>query len=170
MITTADSIFERRSDPEGLEELYRQDPQAFRDSFDGAFQSDPDAMAFRVWRARLTDRASVSDASAFAGSGRGLLYTIGLGLAVGAFVRVPAFWLVGEWYYPRFALLWVVLSLAAYFLIRRPDRALMLGGLGLAVVAGSYASFLPGETDSVVMALVHLPLVAWVYLGLTFTL
>ncbi len=60
------------------------------------------------------------------------------------------------------------MALAAYFWIRRPDRSLLIAGLGLSLAVVVYVSRLPDYTDSVVMALVHLPFVFWTFLGLVF--
>src|SRR5690606_8307667 len=49
------------------------------------------------------------------------------------------------------------------------NRRRLGAGLGLALAAAAYVSLLPGTTDSVVMALVHLPIVFWAFLGLVFT-
>ena len=42
-------------------------------------------------------------------------------------------------------------------------------GLPMALLCGCYSAFLPGTGDSVVMALLHLPLLWWLFLGYTFT-
>ena len=172
MTTTTSLILDRLDDPEELEALYRQDPEAFRESLDEAFHAAHDSMALRVWRARLKHDEAVLGAK----HGTNLWYALGICVAVGALVRLPATWLGGGWYYPRLAPLWIILGLAGYFLVRRPDRALLMAGVSLAVVAVGYVSLLPatrlGEdwyyTDSVVMALIHLPLALWAYLGLVF--
>ena len=54
----------------------------------------------------------------------------------------------------------------ADFQRRRPAR--LIAGLGLAVVSAAHVSVLPGYTDSVVMALIHLPIVFWAFLGFVF--
>ncbi len=161
---TAGHILELLDDPEGLEALYRQDSEAFRDSLDEASRSSPDSVALRVWRARLEYREHAGTAE----NRHRLWYAIGIGLVVGALVRLPAVWLGEEWYYPRLAPSWVMLSLAAYFWFRRPDRVLLIGGVGLSLAAVVYVSLLPEYTDSIVMALIHLPLVLWAYVGLVF--
>jgi len=164
MKPTAQRIFESLDDPKELEALYRQDPESFRDSFDEVSRAAQDSMTLRVWAARLE-----YSAPARGGERRRLWSAIGLGLFVGALVRIPAVWLGEEWYYPRLAPSLVILALAAYFWLKNRDRGRLIAGLALAAIVTAYAALLPGYTDSVVMALVHLPILFWAFLGFVFT-
>ena len=164
MKATTDRILQLLDDPEELEALYRQAPEAFRESLGEASRSDPHSVVLRIWRARLEYRewghAAVLPIK--------LGHSIAIALALGALVRLPALWLGEDWYYPRFASSLVIMALAAYFWISRPNRRLLIAGLGLSLAAVGYVSRLPDYTDSVVMALVHLPFVFWTFLGLVF--
>ncbi len=161
---TTDRILELLDDPQGLEAFYRQDPDAFRESLDEASREKPDSATLRVWRARLE----------FHGSGRGtawrskLVVAIAIAVVFGALIRLPAIWLGQEWYYPRLAPSLAIMALATYFWIERRDRWSLVAGLGLALAAIAYVRLLPELTDSVVMALIHLPIVFWAFLGLVF--
>jgi hypothetical protein len=102
-------------------------------------------------------------------SWRGKLgYAIAIALACGALVRLPALWLSEDWYYPRLAPSLVILALGAYFWIERRTRRHLIAGLILALAAVGYVRLLPAYTDSVNMALIHLPVVFWAFLGLVF--
>jgi hypothetical protein len=164
MKSTADRILQLLDDPQGLEALYRQDPEAFRESLDEASRVQPDSMTLRVWRARLEFREP----------GRGAAWRSKLGITIviavvfGALIRFPALRLGQEWYYPRFAPSLAIMALAAYFWIERRDRRSLIAGLGLALAAIAYVRALPAYSDSVVMALIHLPIVFWFFLGLVF--
>ena len=164
MKATTDRILQLLDDPEELEALYRQAPEAFRESLGEASRSDPHSVVLRIWRSRLEYRewghAAVLPIK--------LGHAIAIALALGVLVRLPALWLGEDWYYPRFAPSLVIMALAAYFWISRPNRRLLIAGLGLSLVAVGYVSRLPDYTDSVVMALVHLPFVFWTFLGLVF--
>ena len=164
MKATTDRILELLDDPQELEALYRQAPEAFRESLGAASRADPESMALRIWRARLEYREPGHGAV----WSRKLGYAIAIALAAGALVRLPALWLGEDWYYPRLAPSWAIMALAAYFWIGRPDRRLIIAGLSLSLAAVVYVSVLPEYTDSVVMALVHLPIVFWALLGLVF--
>jgi len=168
MSATAERILELLQDPEGLEALYRQEPEAFSEGLAAASAANPDSVALRTWRARLEYKKPAHGA---AGPGR-LVPAIAIALGFGALLRVPALWLGDEWFYPRFLPSVVMLALAAYFWMGRRDRRLLIIGLTLAVVAAAYVSLLPGDpisTDSVVMAVIHMPLVIWAFLGIVFT-
>ncbi|HEX9886474.1 MAG TPA: hypothetical protein VGA70_08305 [Longimicrobiales bacterium] len=164
MQPTSQRILESLNDPKQMEALYRQDPESFRDCFDEVSRAAQDSETLRVWRARLE-----YSEPARGDERRRLWYAIGIGLCVGALVRIPAVWLGDEWYYPRFAPSLIILALAAYFWLenRRPGE--LITGLALAAIVTVYASLLPGSTDSVVMALLHLPILFWAFLGFVFT-
>ena len=164
MESIAARILQLLNDPQGLEALYRQDPDGFRESLAEATRVEPDSVTLRVWRARF----ELSE------SGRGAAWRGKLGRAIaiavvfGALIRFPALWLGQEWYYPRFAPSLAIMALAAYFWIERRDRWSLVAGLGLALAAIAYIRALPAYSDSVVMALIHLPIVFWFFLGLVF--
>ena len=162
---TTDRIHQLPDDPEELEALYRQDPESFGRLLEEASRAAPDSLVLRVWRARLRSEKPHDGVV----QRRGLASACGVALICGAFVRLPALFLGEEWYYPRFAPWLVILALSAYFWIGTHDRRRLGAGLGLALAAAAYVSLLPGYTDSVVMALVHLPIVFWAFLGLVFT-
>ncbi|RJR27941.1 MAG: hypothetical protein C4574_05450 [Candidatus Latescibacterota bacterium] len=164
MKETADRILQLLDDPQGLEALYRQDPEEFRESLDEASRVEPDSATLRVWRARLEFREP--------GRGAGWRNKLGIAIAVavvfGALIRLPALWLAEDWYYPRFAPSLAIMALAAYFWIQRRDRWSLVAGLSLALAAIAYVRLLPEPSDSAVMALIHLPIVFWTFLGLVF--
>ena len=172
MKITSSLIINHLHEPEELESFYRQNPNTFREAVAEAIRALPDSVVLHVWKARL----QYNQAALGAKHGIKLWYALSICFAVGALVRLPAIRLGELWYYPRFAPLWIILGLAGYFLVRRPDRALLITGVILATVTTSYLSLLPairlGEdwhyTDSVVMALIHLPIALWLYLGLAF--
>lgn len=162
--TTTDRISQLLDDPEGLEAWYRQDPEAFRESLAEASRNNPDSVVLRIWRARL----EFAEPDHAGGLPVGLAPAIAIALVLGALVRFPPLWLGEEWYFPRFAPSLVIMGLAAYFWSSRPNRKLLIAGLGLSLTAAAYVSWLPDYTDSVAMALAHLPFVFWTFLGLVF--
>jgi len=159
----ADQILERLDDPIALEALYRESPRAFRRALMIAREARPDEIVLRVWEARLADGERTASGL------RALIPAIAIALCCALLVRLPAVWLGAGWYYPRFAPMWILLGLAFYFWLERRDRSRLIAGLLLAAFVGTFASLLPGNTDSVVMALIHLPILFWVFLGFVFT-
>ncbi len=159
----ADKILELLDDPVALEALYRESPRAFRRALREARETRPDEIVLRVWSARLADGEGTFPGARM--QGRAIAIALGCGLLV----RLPAVWLGEDWYYPRFAPSCVILALAFYFWIGQRSRSQLVAGLLLAAFASTLASLLPGSTDSVVMALIHLPILYWVLLGFVFT-
>jgi hypothetical protein len=137
-MATGKLILEHLDDPERLEGLFREDPEAFRDSLDQALEAGGDSVLLRAWQARLEYREPAGGPA----HRQGLWRAIGIGLVAGALIRLPATWLTEEWYYQRYAPLWIVLSLAAYFLIRRPGRALIIAGGALTLAVCAYVRLL----------------------------
>ena len=172
MTTITSLILDHHNNPEELEALYRQDPEVFRELIDEACHASPDSVVLRVWRARLKPDGAVLGAK----HGLALWYALGICLGVGLLVRFPATLLGEYWYYPRFAPLWIILGLAGYFLVSRPNRTLLITGASLTAIVIGYVTLLPATgpeenwyyPDSVVMALIHLPIVVWCYLGMVF--
>jgi hypothetical protein len=164
MKSTTARILQLLDDPQGLEVLYRKDPEAFRESFDEASRVEPGSVTLRVWRARFEFRESGHGAE----WRKKLGVTIAIAVVFGALIRFPALWLGQDWYYPRFAPSWAIMALATYFWIERRDRWGLVAGLSLALAAIAYVRLLPAYSDSVVMALIHIPIVFWFFLGLVF--
>lgn len=158
-----EQILQLLDEPHELEALYREDPEEFRTSLDQAYQANPASVVLQVWHARLDYRS----ATATSWLPR-LAWAITAILAFGALVRLPALWLGEEWYYPRFVPLWVLMALSTYFWMEQRDRSRLVAGLGLIVVTTVYVAWLPGEGDSVVMALLHLPVLYLAFLGFVF--
>lgn len=163
MHATASNILERLDRPDDLESLYHDDPAEFAAALGDALTASPDSMALRVWKARLEYRAP-----ARAVDMGWLRATILIALAAAAVVRLPALAMGDEWY-ARFGPSAVALSLVAYFWLKSPDRRLLGVGLGLAAATLAWVQFLPIESDSGIMALVHLPVVFWGLLAVAFT-
>mgnify|MGYP001166465342 FL=1 len=46
-------ILAKKDDPDGLENLYRSDPEAFKAALLSAFVLKPDSKLFKYWRVRL---------------------------------------------------------------------------------------------------------------------
>ncbi len=160
----SERILQLLDDPEALEALYQQDGEAFRRSLQDALRVAPNSIVLRVWHARL----SYGQPSLKAGWRPKLAYAVAIALVLGAAVRLPAIWLGEDWYYPRFAPSLAILALGSYFWMERRRPARLIAGLGLAVISAAYVCVLPGYTDSVVMALIHLPIVFWAFLGFVF--
>lgn len=171
MTATAERLRAALDDPAALEALYRLDQRAFQDALEELAPTLPPSPAIQFWQARLQYRPPVRD-----GRARRLGQALGIGVALAALVRIPALWLNEEWYYPRLAPSLVILAVAAYFWFERKDRTTLAIGGVLAAVVALTALLLPATTtdgqvqfsDSVIMAILHLPVLCWTFLGFTF--
>lgn len=98
--------------------------------------------------------------------------TVVLSLAAGTLVKLPAFFgIAGEWYYSRFAVPLTVAALIGYFLTqhRKPIRLTSCVTLAC-LVCFVFLAILPDrpKSDTLVLSLMHTPLVLWTFLGVSF--
>jgi len=172
MTSTAQRIRNSLHDPAALEALYRLNRESFRSALEEVAQAVPESPAVRIWQARIHYRPATRN-----GVDQRISYAVGIGIVLAALIRVPALWLGEEWYYPRLAPSLVILAVAAYFWFEGRDRRTLVTGIVLAGIVALTATLLPATvidgqveySDSVSMALVHLPILCWVFLGFTFT-
>lgn len=162
--------------PERLEARYRAEPDAFARALQGACTERPESLVLQVWKQRLFFQAP-------AGAQRpdvpSLAFVIGLCGALALLVKLPEYSPIPDlWWYPRFTVPLVVLALIAYFLRRPAAQPIRPWVLGAAAVSFAGVSLLPPwpaaasdlarYPDSVVMALIHLPLLAISLAGIGF--
>ena len=161
-------------DPEGLETLYRKAPELFARQLDPVFEAHPSSVLLHAWHARLTYEVpwAKRTPSAFLQKPSEILLIILLCLAGGTLVKLIQF--VGDseaWQYiARNLAFFFMPGLALYFLIRRAVQTRMYLGLGLVFIGAAwYINMLPfEETDSILLALVHLPFLLWTVVGVAF--
>ena len=158
--------------PEKLENLYRKNPESFEKLLEASLEIEPESLVLRIWKARIDwiDRKP----SKFS-----VWPAIGMAVVVGLSFRLPALALGNEWYYPRFGALCIMLGVAAYLSLRNRHKH-WFKGLVAVSLSLIYVSLLPDyqveladgsyrTSDSVVMALIHLPVAFLVFLGMCFT-
>ncbi len=165
-------ILDRGEDSLGLERLYRSDPAKFAGHLEKALQLNPEAPILKFWQARFEYTKPVKAIST-AVTGRQIWYPVLLCLLAILLVRTPTLFEVNElWFYPRFAPLIVFAALIFYFSHQTSHRksvtvfiiaGVMTTGLAMALLPDDY------QSSSVVMAIIHAPLVMWSLLGLAFT-
>ncbi len=164
MPTSSQQLRDSLAAPAALETLYREDEAAFRSAFADVAHDAPHSETVRVWLARLDYQAPSR-----AWTGRPFWTALALAVGIALIVRLPALVLGTEWYYARLAPSFVIFSVAGYFWSMRRDPRTLGIGATLAVIIAAYATLLPaGQAPSVVMALIHLPILVWAFLGYTF--
>jgi hypothetical protein len=155
-------VADHRADPRALENSHRQDPRAFKQALQEALGDQPDDLVLQAWDARLNPGASPTV------PWKSLVPGLALAVATALALRLPALWLDEEWFYPRFAPLLVLLGLALHFWDREKSRPRLGALLALATFAVIHVALLPGEGDSVLLALAHLPLAAFAVVAFQF--
>ena len=153
--------------PQELEQAWRRDPAAFSTWLDDALARQPESVLLQAWQARLYYREAVPAA------GRNtLLNTVFIATLAWAVAKLPAFVTLREdWFYPRF-IPWLVLGgLVTYFLANHVHtRRLLLQAGGALAALLALLLLLPDDpaSDSVLMALIHMPLLLCSLLGYVF--
>ena len=162
---TKKQILDKEDDPQALEDLYRSDPENFKVSLLSAATQKPNSKLFKFWRVRLEYEGGDKNPSAVP------IPVVCLIVAFfGLMVRVPENFFTEIWYYPRFAPFFIVLSVATYFLFKNPNLLFSIALSIFSILTSIYLILLPNwqSSDSVTMALIHLPLATLIFLGICF--
>ena len=155
--------------PEELERQYHDNPSLFTRHLYEALSDHPHAQILQFWRARLEFKK-------FSGTPARSLYQLSrlvlLCLIATIFIKLPVILLIAEdWYYAQFGPMIVAGTLIAYFMWRQPPSAQIIRAV-CAVFLVTFATLLlhpDSETSaSVIMAVLHAPLVLWSAIGVTF--
>jgi len=152
------------NDPTQLERLYRQSPQAFERQFNHCFEKDPSNQILQVWYARLNYRAS-------AAVKRSIVPMLWLCALASIIMKLPVMFDIDEsWFFERFLSLAVALPLAFYFCgssLKQTPSKVVLAMLALFTL---YFALIPdnSNSDSLIMAHIHGPLVLLSVIGLSF--
>ncbi|NCC76697.1 MAG: DUF4153 domain-containing protein, partial [Clostridia bacterium] len=157
-------------DPHGLEILFRQEPDAFRRAFPEAHAQAPESIVLAVWQERLNDQDAQPEAKSTWLTGN-LRLALLLAICAGICTRVLLYFAIEQDIAPVNVLFGVVPFLAAYFVMtQKPHKKVLVTLTGLLGTALIYFNLLPVEqSDSIVMAYLHLPVFLWVVLGLAYT-
>ncbi|NCC77429.1 MAG: DUF4153 domain-containing protein, partial [Clostridia bacterium] len=156
--------------PPALEQLFRQDPDAFRQAFPEARKQAPESIVLAVWQERLTAQEASSEAKS-PWLTRDLRLTLVLAVLAGLCTRVILYFTLEQAIAPVNVLFGIAPFLAAFFAVtHQPQKKLLVILVGLFLGTVIYFNILPREeTDSIIMAYLHLPVFLWVVLGLAFT-
>ena len=164
-----EAILSGINNPDALEKLYRENKSGFKQEFKGLYPTLSSNALADFWLARLNYEAD--DISW--GTRRELLLVITVSFVAGFIARIPAFFPVSEdFFYPRNIGFIVFPALVAYFAWREKvstkTLVLLFGLMGICL---SYINLLPAanESDTLILACLHLPLLLWFILGAAFT-
>ena len=153
-----------------LERQYQNSPYEFRKWFNKTFSENPENPLLLAWNARLNYQPShLRDTPA---SRNLLLLTILISFVSWAIAKAPSYInLNGEWFYIRFIPFLVIGTLVYYFHINEKlNKGLILKSAVAGLTMFTVLLLLPyrPNSDSIRMALIHMPFVLLSLLGFTF--
>ncbi|WP_347985950.1 hypothetical protein [Methylomonas sp. AM2-LC] len=153
-------------DPNALENIYQTKQSQFLTWLDEATDKYPESETLRVWKARLAYSKSLTADK----SETKIFYVILIALFAGTLVKLHGLWFVNEdWYLKRFVSVIVIGSLISYFLSADStlDKRIPILGVLLCITV---LILIPNTKDSqsIIMALLHMPYVMLSLLAFTF--
>jgi len=162
----------KHRDAMAIEQAYRYNPAAFRQWLGIVIGQHPDDDLLTTWHARLFFNETEFQDKNPAPVKNLLRYTVFISTIVWAMAKIHAFLTVDEdWFYPRFIPFLVIGALITYFTINAPFNK----GLAIKSCIGLSLLFLillilpdRHNSDSLIMALIHMPLVLISMLGFVF--
>jgi hypothetical protein len=153
-----------------LERQYQDSPYEFREWFNKTFSENPENPLLLAWNARLNYQPSHPGDTP---SPRNLLLlTILISFVSWAIAKAPSYINLNEdWFYPRFIPFLLIGALVYYFHINEKlNKGLVLKSAVAGVAMVTVLLLLPDRpnSDSIRMALIHMPFVLLSLLGFTF--
>ncbi|MDQ3290591.1 MAG: hypothetical protein M3Q05_04810 [Bacteroidota bacterium] len=163
-----DQILLHMHNPGQLEKLYRENKAGFKQEFSKIYPQLGDNVLADFWHERLSYE---SDAISW-GSRKELLFVVMASLVAGIFAKLPAIFSINEeFYYPRNVGFLVFPFLTAYFAWKNKLAVNKIAFMsGVIAVCLLYINSLPNnvKSDTLLLACIHLPLLLWVLLGVSF--
>lgn len=167
-LTMKGEILTHIDNPRQLEKLYRDNQLAFKKAFNLLFPEIHDKTAAQIWNERLSfEQEEISW-----GTRKELLVVILVSLVAGLIAQIPQFASIDQdYFYPRNLAFIVFPMLIAYFAWKQqvPAKSLITASIAI-LISAIYINVLPDDTnsDTLILACIHLPLFLWALLGFTF--
>ncbi|TDQ16658.1 uncharacterized protein DUF4153 [Algoriphagus boseongensis] len=154
--------------PSELEKLYRKNKSHFKQEFNSIYPEIKGQALADFWNERLNfESESISW-----GSRKEWQFVIIAALIAGFFAKFPAIFSIDEeFFYPRNMAFVAFPFVSAYFLWKNKTDAQVWGKIaGIIAISLVYINLLPdnSESDTLVLACIHLPLLLWAVLGFSF--
>ena len=162
-----DEILFNIDKPKQLERLYRANKSGFKQEFRSIYPQFSGHFLAEFWHERLNHESYPISW----GSQKEFQFVILAIVIAGLFAKLPAFFSIDEdFFYPRNIGFIVFPLITAYFAWKNNlslnTKAILAGVTGLSLV---YINALPDkETDTLILACIHLPLLLWAMLGVSF--
>ena len=163
----SNSILDNLDKPEVLELLYQQNKSSFRKEFEINYPQHKENKIFQFWHARLHYKTN----SFQVGSRKEIIFVFICSLLAGFIANIPNYTGINEeTFFSRNSAFIVFPFLSAYYLWKQKvNMQKIIVPFLLTAVSVLYVNLLPNlKTDSITLALIHLPLLMWATLGYSF--
>ncbi|MEX0722509.1 MAG: hypothetical protein WD357_07665 [Gracilimonas sp.] len=154
--------------PRQLEALYRENKVSFKKEFNQIYPEIQDHHTAQVWNARLNFKSEGISWS----SRKEIVFVLIASFIAGLIVKIPD--LTGidpEYFYPRNVAFVVFPVLSFYFACKHslPIKRIAITSAAF-IISAIYINLLPDntESDTLILACIHLPLFLWAILGTSF--
>lgn len=164
-----EEIRARLNNPRQLELLYRSDRKGFEDAFNLLYPELAEHIVADCWNERLnySGREVISS-----GSRKELLFVLVAALLAGLIAKLPALLSIDEdFFYPRNIGFIVFPLLTIYFAWKRRLSLRQGASVGaMTLISLVFINLLPNtkQSDTLILACIHLPIVLWFTLGYAF--
>lgn len=154
--------------PNQLEKLYRENKTAFKKEFNTLYPDIKENTTAQIWNERLNFESD----EIYWGTKNELLFVIIASLIAGFIAKLPHFFdFTEEFFYQRNFAFVVFPFLAAYFAWKQNVSAkkITIGATAI-LISVLFINFLPNndQSDTFILACIHLPLFLWAVLGFTY--
>lgn len=155
-------------DPAFLEHLYRKNKSDFKTAFTSVYPEIADSIPAKIWHERLTYESN----SISWGSKNDLLFVAISAFLAGMIARIPFTFSVSEdFFYPR-NIAFIIFPFLTFFFAWKnklaPKTIAIISALSAACLI--YINSLPDkESDTLILACIHLPVLLWILIGVAFT-
>ena len=154
--------------PGQLEKLYRENKTTFKKEFNLIYPDISEKAVAQVWNERL--RFENEEVSAV--SGKELIFVLALCILAALIAKVPEiFPIEPEFFYTRNLAFVVLPLLTIYFAWKQQLQTTMAIAVSTGILASAlYINLLPNNSnsDTLLLACIHLPIFLWAVLGFTF--
>lgn len=156
------------NNPNQLEKLYRENKTAFKKEFNTLYPDIKENTTAQIWNERLNFESD----EIYWGTKNELLFVIIASLIAGFIAKLPHFFgFTEEFFYQRNFAFVVFPFLAAYFAWKQNVSAkkITIGATAI-LISVLFINFLPNndQSDTLILACIHLPLFLWAVLAFTY--
>lgn len=165
---TQNEIIENINNPKKLEQLYRKNQIAFKRVFNEIYGDIKNATTAQIWNERL----NYQNEALLLGQKNDLFFIIIAAFIGGLIAKIPQFTGIDEnYFFPRNISFIVFPMLMVYFSWKgQLARRKLLLPIFSVLLSVMYINFLPdnNNSDTIILACIHLPIFLWTIIGYTF--